>query len=122
MKEALNATGETCVCHCKSCRRAGGSLASINVIVPESAVEITGQPKIYHDSNTDSGTTIQRTFCDNCGSPIYSTTPTMPGVRIVKLGLFDEIPKPSFELYCKTRPSWNKPIDDAKQFDAMPTK
>jgi hypothetical protein len=121
-KEAFDATGNTGVCHCKNCRQASGSFASINIRVPESAVKITGQPKIYQDSDTDSGNTIQRAFCSNCGSPIYSAVPTMPGIQVVKLGLFDEIPKPAIELFCKRRPSWNKPIDGAKQFDAMPTK
>jgi hypothetical protein len=121
-KDALHATDRTYVCRCKNCRQSGGSLASIGVIVPLSAVKITGEPKLYQDSRTDSKTSIQRAFCGNCGSQLYTTSPTMPGVQIVKLGLFDEIPKPSMELYCKERPSWDKPIDGTMQFDAMPTK
>ncbi|CAF2685676.1 unnamed protein product [Rotaria sp. Silwood2] len=121
-KEALAATDKTYICRCKNCRQSGGSLASIGIIVPESAFNITGQPKIYLDSNTDSGTSIQRAFCGNCGSQIYTASPTMPGVKILKLGLFDEIPKPSMELYCRERPSWDKPIEGTKQFYTMPTK
>ncbi|CAF3978459.1 unnamed protein product, partial [Rotaria sp. Silwood1] len=71
---------------------------------------------------SDSGVTVQRAFCGNCDGPICSTTPSLPGVQIVKLGLFDEIPKPSMEVYCKTRRSWNKPVNGAKQFDTVPTK
>ncbi|CAF1376307.1 unnamed protein product [Rotaria sordida] len=121
-KEVLDGDGKICLCHCKSCRQATGSIASTNIIVPESTVKITGQPKIYHHSKTDSGKTVQSAFCDNCGSPIYSSTPSLPGAWIVKMGLFDDIPKPSMEVYCKSRLSWNKPIDGAKQFDAMPTQ
>jgi hypothetical protein len=121
-KEAFNANDNIALCHCKNCRQSNGSLASINILVPESAVKITGQPKIYQDNNTGSGNTIQRAFCSNCGSPIYTVTPALPGIQIVKLGLFDEIPKPTTEIYCKRRLSWNKPIDGVKQFDAMPTK
>ncbi|CAF3681107.1 unnamed protein product [Rotaria sp. Silwood1] len=104
-KEALNATDRAYICRCKNCRQSGGSLAGTGIIVPESDFNITGQPKIYVDSNTDSGTSIQRAFCGNCGSPIYTASPTMPGVKILKLGLFDGIPKPSMELYCRDRPS-----------------
>jgi hypothetical protein len=121
-KEALNATERTYVCRCKNCRQSSGSFASTGVIVSESALKIIGEPKFYQDTETDSGTSIQRAFCGNCGSPIYTASPTMPGVKIIKLGLFDEIPKPSMELYCKARPVWDKPIDGTKQFDAMPTK
>jgi hypothetical protein len=121
-KESLNANGNTALCHCKNCCRAGGSLGSINIIVPESDVQIKGQPTIYQDSDMDSGAPIQRAFCGNCGTQIYTASPNISGVKIVRLGLFDEIPKPSLELYCKSIPSWNKPIDGTKQFDAMPTK
>ncbi|CAF0956453.1 unnamed protein product [Didymodactylos carnosus] len=119
-KEALGTADKIVVCHCKNCRQTGGSLASINVIAPESSVKITGQPKIYQDTNTDSGKPIQRAFCGNCGSPIYTASLSFPGMLIIKLGLFDEIPKPATELYCKGRPTWDKAIDGAKQFDSMP--
>ncbi|CAF3764243.1 unnamed protein product [Rotaria sp. Silwood1] len=121
-KEAFEATDKTLVCRCKNCRQSSGSLGSINIIVPESAVKITGQPKLYRDSNTTSGAPLQRAFCGNCGSPIYSASPNMPGIQAVKLGLFDKIPKPSAEQFCKARPSWDKPIADAHQFDTVPPK
>ena len=121
-KQALNATDRTYVCRCKNCRQSSGSFASTGVIVPNSDFKITGEPKIYQDDNTETGTSIQRAFCSSCGSPIYTASPTMKGVQIFKLGLFDQIPKPSMELYCKERPSWDKPIADTIQFEAMPTK
>lgn len=120
--EALNATDRTYVCRCRNCRQTSGSTASTGVIAPDALVEITGEPKIYQDTKTDSGTSIKRAFCGNCGSPIYTSSPTMVGVRIFKLGLFEQIPRPSMELYCKERPSWDKPIEGTIQFDAMPTR
>lgn len=121
-KEALNATERTYVCRCKNCRQTSGSFASTGVIVSNSDFKITGEPKLYQDDTTDSGTSIQRAFCGNCGSPIYTSSPTMHGAQIFKLGLFDQIPKPSMELYCQERPSWDKPIADTIQFQKMPTK
>jgi hypothetical protein len=120
-KEILHGTGKTCLCHCKNCRQAGGALASIVLVVPESDVKITGQPKVYQDRNTDSGVAIQRAFCSNCGSPIYTASPSMPGAKIIKLGLFDDIPKPSMEVFCRAIRSWEKPIDGANQFNTVPT-
>ena len=121
-KEAIGATDRTYMCRCKNCRQCGGSLGSVGVIVPLSAIKMTGQPKLYQDINTESGTSIQRAFCGNCGSQLYTSSPAMPGVQIVKLGLFDEIPRPSMELYCRDRPSWDKSIEGATQFQAMPTR
>lgn len=115
------ANGIVTTCHCKNCRQGSGSTGSISLIVPNSTVTITGQPKIYEDSNTASGKTLQRAFCSHCGSPIYTTSLNAPGFYVLKLGLFDEIPKPSMETYCRSRVSWKKPVDDAKQFETMPT-
>ncbi len=121
-KETLNTSDKISICHCKNCCRAGGSLGAIIIILLESAVKITGQPKIYQDNDTDSGTPVQRSFCGNCGCPISTTTSTIPGIQVIKLGLFDDIPKPSMEGYCKSMPSWAQTIDGIKQFDKMPTK
>ena len=121
-KEAISPHANTGICHCKNCCQSSGSLGSISAIIPESNVQIEGQPKVYQDTNTDSGKAVQRFFCGNCGSPIYSTSPNMPGIRVVRLPLFDSIPKPAMELFCKSMPSWSKPIEGTKQFDAMPTK
>ncbi|CAF0955483.1 unnamed protein product [Didymodactylos carnosus] len=121
-KEVLSATDNITLCHCKNCRQSGGALASVSVIAPESTVKISGVPKIYQDVNTDSGKPLERAFCGNCGSPIYTASPNVPGIQVIKLGLFDEIPKPGMESYCKARPPWDKPVDNAKQFNTMPTK
>ena len=91
-------------------------------IAPDVSVKITGTPKVYHDGHTDSGKTIQRTFCGNCGSAISTVSPNMSGVQVIELGLFDDMPKPSMQLYAKSRPAWEKPVDAAKLFDKMPTK
>ena len=120
--EAMSASENVCVCHCLNCCRAGGSLGSMNIIAPESAVTITGEPKTYQDTDTDSGKPLSRSFCGNCGSAIASKSPNMPGLVVVKLALFDHIPKPSMQIYCKSRPSWDRAIDGVKQVDTMPSK
>lgn len=85
-------------------------------------VKVNGNPKIYVDNSSDSGNAVRRAFCSNCGSPVYSAPSSMPGIWIVKLGLFDEIPQPSMEVYCRSRPSWQHPVDGAIQFYMMPDK
>lgn len=36
-------------------------------VIPDEDVEVTGTPKAYQDTATDSGVTMQRWFCPNCG-------------------------------------------------------
>ena len=108
------------LCYCKNCRQSGGCLASYNLYMPERDVQIQGQPKIYWDKNTNSGTTVQRAFCDHCGSPIYGKNPNFVGLIAVRLGIFDRLPKPGMALYCKERPDWHKVIEGVEEHEIMP--
>lgn len=46
-------------------------------------------------------------------SPITSLTSRAPGKTIVKMGLFDDIPAPVAEMYCKNRESWQPAFGEA---------
>ncbi|EHK49420.1 hypothetical protein TRIATDRAFT_314988, partial [Trichoderma atroviride IMI 206040] len=78
-------------CHCLNCRRAGGRMGnfdftvsystdneiafSMNYILGEDEVTVhdsKNSRKQYVDTNTTSKATVKRTFCQNCGSPLYS--------------------------------------------------
>ncbi|CAF1154676.1 unnamed protein product [Rotaria magnacalcarata] len=120
-QDAFNKTENVGICYCKNCRQSGGCLASYNLYLSEEDVKIEGQPKLYQDPNTDSGTTVERAFCNNCGSPVYGRNPKFIGLIAVRLGLFNPLPKPGMALYCKNRPDWNKgTIDGVQEHEAMP--
>ncbi|CAF2054323.1 unnamed protein product [Rotaria magnacalcarata] len=120
-QDAFNKTENVGICYCKNCRQSGGCLASYNLYLSEEDVKIEGQPKLYQDPNTDSGTTVERAFCNNCGSPVYGRNLKFIGLIAVRLGLFNPLPKPGMALYCKNRPDWNKgAIDGVQEHEAMP--
>jgi hypothetical protein len=77
-------------CHCTSCQKASGAGGSVNAVVPLSAFAITqGTPKRY-DARADSGRTLYRYFCGDCGSPIYSQRATEHNnLVVVRAGLLD---------------------------------
>src|SRR4030095_5348096 len=59
-------------CHCRSCQKVTGAAGSINAVIPSAAFTLTqGTPKRY-SARADSGRTLNRYFCGDCGSPIYS--------------------------------------------------
>ena len=61
-------------CHCTSCQRATGGAASYNIIKPDESAKLTkGSTKAFHET-ADSGNSLERHFCGDCGSPIYSVT------------------------------------------------
>ncbi|BEJ12994.1 hypothetical protein CspHIS471_0301680 [Cutaneotrichosporon sp. HIS471] len=74
------------VCYCKSCRSLHTS-ESLNLKTEVDQVKVTkGTPKVYKDTHTDSGKTINRNFCGDCGSALFSDPDAMPGTRFLKVG------------------------------------
>jgi hypothetical protein len=76
-------------CHCTHCQKASGTGASINATIPSASFSlIKGKPRRF-DDKADSGRTLYRHFCGECGSPIYSQRATMPEFMVLKVGTLD---------------------------------
>jgi hypothetical protein len=76
-------------CHCVHCQKTSGAAGSVNAVLPTSAFRITqGTPKRY-SAKADSGRTLYRFFCGDCGSPIYGQRETTPDRVVVRAGAFD---------------------------------
>jgi len=76
-------------CHCTHCQKASGAGASHNAVVPTSAVSFTaGKPKLFADT-AQSGNILNRYFCPDCGSPIYSQRAKVPEMMVLKVGTLD---------------------------------
>ena len=77
-------------CHCTHCQKASGSGASHNAVVPTGAVTFTaGKPKRFADT-AQSGNILNRYFCADCGSPIYSQREKVPDMMVLKVGTLDD--------------------------------
>lgn len=77
------------ICHCKNCQRQAGSAFSVIVGVPRGALTVTGTLKTYRDTG-DSGGTVDRLFCPECGSPVLSDAPASPALVFIKAGTLDD--------------------------------
>ena len=76
-------------CHCRNCQKASGAAGSVNAVVPSAAFSVNkGTPKRY-TAVADSGRTLHRYFCGDCGSPIYSQREATPEMVVVRAGAFD---------------------------------
>jgi hypothetical protein len=79
------------VCHCLNCQKASGTGGTVNAVVPTDSFRITeGHTRKYDDSATESGRTLSRHFCGDCGSPIYSHRNPNPGFVVVRAGTLDD--------------------------------
>jgi hypothetical protein len=107
-------------CHCKNCQRQAGSALSIIVGVPEGSVEIQGEVKTYNDTG-DSGAIVQRQFCGDCGSPVFTRVEHPPGVMFIKAGTMDDTSslKPSSHCYTKSAQGWVE-LGDIPGFETVP--
>jgi len=77
-------------CHCRDCQRASGAHGAVVAVIPRDKFKLEkGTPKRYA-AKADSGRTLYRFFCADCGSPIYSQRETAPERMVVRAGTFDD--------------------------------
>ena len=77
-------------CHCTNCQKTSGTGSSVNAVLASKDFAITqGTPKRFA-SKANSGRTLLRFFCGECGSPIYSQREASPERMVVRAGTFDD--------------------------------
>ena len=70
-------------CHCTMCQRAHGAAFVTWAAVPKDRVRVTsGDTELVHYRSSEIGT---RSFCRSCGSSMFCTLDTHPGVVDVAL-------------------------------------
>jgi hypothetical protein len=76
-------------CHCRDCQTWSGSAFSLQAVVPEDALEVTGTPTLY-ERPSDDGTRISRQRgCPVCLTRVYNTNTRRPGFAVVRAGTLD---------------------------------
>ncbi|MCC6940186.1 MAG: GFA family protein [Novosphingobium sp.] len=96
------------MCWCRDCQRIASGSATVNVLFPEEAVDLTGDLGRFM-MIADSGNAVERGFCQVCGSQIYSRTVTPAGLPMrVRAGTLDdpELIAPSAIIWADSAPSW----------------
>lgn len=109
------------VCHCTDCQKFTGSAFAVIVGVPKQALKIEGKLATYSKAG-DTGKTIERRFCPECGSSIADEASAMPDVVMLSTGTLDDASwvKPSMEIFCDSAQSWVHLQGDMKRFPKMP--
>jgi hypothetical protein len=75
---------------CRHCQKQAGAAISISVGVPADTLKIKGlRPTVYEDVR-DSGAVILRSFCPNCGTPLFTETEGEPTLVFVKSASLDD--------------------------------
>jgi hypothetical protein len=99
---------EATYCHCDDCRRATGGAYTVGVLTRAAALSIvTGRVKGYTTTG-DSGNTITREFCPECGSPLFTRAQAYPNLVWIKAGSLDEpeLIEPSYQTWTQCAVPW----------------
>jgi hypothetical protein len=109
------------VCHCRNCQKQTGTAFSVLVAVPTSAMSIQGATKTFHGTG-DSGQAVDRNFCPECGSPIWTNAAVIPGLAFIKAGTLDDTSwlDPKMHIYCDSKEQWTSLPEGSQQFAKMP--
>jgi hypothetical protein len=106
------------ICHCRDCQRASGSAFAACLIFPSDRLQFTGrQPKSY-SVTSNSGRTMRRLYCAECGSPLGITRPETPLVQFVQAGSLDDpsIFSPTCEVWVSRANSWHPHLTEILKF------
>ena len=109
------------ICHCTHCQKSTSSAFSLNALAPREKFSVSGPLKKFDDTG-DSGGAVARWFCSECGSPVHTEAAALPGMAIVKGGLFDDTSwlKPTLQLYCDSRQPWTPLAEGTANFAKAP--
>jgi hypothetical protein len=99
-------------CHCRDCQRASGSAFCAVMYVPRSALKVEGNCK-YYQVTAESGRSVSRGFCGECGSPVFIQAELVPELQGLWAASLDD---PSL-----FQPQVNVWTDRAQHWDCMTT-
>jgi hypothetical protein len=110
----LPGEADSAYCHCRMCRRAGGSPALAWFSVPHARFAyIKGTPRRYRSSAA-----AIREFCEACGSPILFRPDDHPKVDIATATLDDPaLVPPAYHIWRMSRLPWFETTDALPRYD-----
>ena len=113
----------TAVCHCENCQKQTGTAFSIIVGVPEDSISFESADSLHeYLDRGDTGQTVHRRFCQNCGSPVLSIVESVPGLGFIKAGTLEDRSwlEPTMHIWCETAQPWVRIPEDAEKSPRNP--
>jgi hypothetical protein len=95
------------LCWCRVCQYIGAGSGSANTVFLKKDISVSG-PMTDYVRTADSGATMHRRFCAQCGTPMFSEAEERPQHIVVRGGTLDDpnLAKPSAILWAPMAPTW----------------
>lgn len=108
-------------CHCEECRRLSGTGHSIGAMFAKENVVFTGEISEFK-YRSDLGSEVTKTFCANCGSPIYGTNTKSSDFLTLTLGSMDDAKDLAVQvvIFERDKKHWDQLGEDVMSFDTQP--
>jgi hypothetical protein len=91
VRYTLTVSETPCVyaCHCLDCQTWSGSAFAEAMIVPETALAVTGATTIYELTGASGHLSRQR-MCPICHARVFNTNTSRPGLAVIRAGTLDD--------------------------------
>lgn len=108
-------------CQCRDCQRESGTGHGSHLTFLREVVKLTGEGK-HWDMTGDTGNVKTRSFCAECGTPVYMTFSAMPQFFSVRAASLDNPSRyqPQMVTYTVRGYEWDKVDQSLQRFDKMP--
>jgi hypothetical protein len=112
------------ICHCRDCQRASGGVVGALMIVPSDRLTFTRKEPKYYEVRAESGRTMWRGFCGECGSPVSIRRPEATQVEFLYAASLDNPSRfaPSCEVWATRAYPWHHFRSGLLQFDQGPSE
>jgi len=108
-------------CQCTDCQKISGAGHASNIAVPKGSLNISGQLS-FHEKVADSGNTVKRGFCPDCGCHIYAENSGMQQFEFIRAGSLHnlELFSPGMVVYARSGASWDHTDPSLPHFETTP--
>ncbi len=94
-------------CHCRDCQLSSGAPFASGIVVLTADVEISGTPKTY-SVRASSGSLAARSFCSDCGTPLFTRSEASPGFMSIRFPSLDHPSefRPMLDIWTSSAQQW----------------
>jgi hypothetical protein len=102
-KATLDRLPRVYACHCRDCQTWSGSAFSLQFVLPEAQLEVSGEPALFELTSPDGSRTSRQRGCPVCFTRVYNTNSRRPGLAVVRAGTLDRSDELSIVAHIWTR-------------------